>query len=252
MTRARTICTSASVAQSGVKSKRQLVDQYFSRRYFLIGTTAGITELLVFRHAIGQVRQGAKAARTVGQTTEPSTKLPARNSTPSSSPSDLPVVNLWDGLSGVTGRYCNFGARLPWRNPGGDWLDATGVAQGFWPRHRQLHHTRYLVLRHHGARSPLVRGWQCRRVHSGEGQRRNDRPTGKHRSRARTEAHARAPGRLIARRSMYGERHYQPEHVQRSDRADSDTCDRRQHGVAVCTAEADTAVFARNTVTGFG
>jgi len=37
---------------------------------------------------------------------------------------------LWDGASGVSRDYFNFGARLPWENIGGDWSDAAQMAQG--------------------------------------------------------------------------------------------------------------------------
>ncbi len=40
------------------------------------------------------------------------------------------VANLWDGASGVTPTYFNYGALLPWQNRLGDWTDALGVAQG--------------------------------------------------------------------------------------------------------------------------
>lgn len=43
-------------------------------------------------------------------------------------PSPPPV--LWDGASGVSKEFFNFGARLPWLNIGGDWSDAAQVPQG--------------------------------------------------------------------------------------------------------------------------
>src|SRR5437773_24189 len=42
-------------------------------------------------------------------------------------------IVLWDGESGVCRDYCNFGARLPWENQGGDWSDAAQVPQGTSP-----------------------------------------------------------------------------------------------------------------------
>jgi hypothetical protein len=44
------------------------------------------------------------------------------------SPTPPPV--LWDGPSGVSKDFFNYGAQLPWQNTGGDWSDATQVAQG--------------------------------------------------------------------------------------------------------------------------
>jgi hypothetical protein len=41
-----------------------------------------------------------------------------------------PPLVLWDGPSGVSKDFFNFGARLPWLNIGGDWSDAAQVAQG--------------------------------------------------------------------------------------------------------------------------
>jgi hypothetical protein len=40
------------------------------------------------------------------------------------------TLPFWDGPSGITWQYANMGYLLPWTNPGGDWLDANGVAQG--------------------------------------------------------------------------------------------------------------------------
>jgi len=37
---------------------------------------------------------------------------------------------LWDGPSGVSKDFFNYGAQLPWQNTGGDWSDAAQVAQG--------------------------------------------------------------------------------------------------------------------------
>ena len=37
---------------------------------------------------------------------------------------------LWDGISGVSKDFYNYGAQLPWENVGGDWSDAAQVAQG--------------------------------------------------------------------------------------------------------------------------
>jgi hypothetical protein len=45
------------------------------------------------------------------------------------SPPSAPPL-LWDGASGVSKDYFNFGARLPWENIGGDWSDAAQIAQG--------------------------------------------------------------------------------------------------------------------------
>ncbi len=85
----------------------------------------------MFRQALGQGPQGATKARTVAQPTESAVKPPARTGSGASSPpGHWRAVKLWDGVSGTTGRYFNYGARLPWRNAGGDWLDAAGVAQG--------------------------------------------------------------------------------------------------------------------------
>lgn len=40
---------------------------------------------------------------------------------------------LWDGESGVTHAKFSLSAAIPWRHPGGDWVDADGVAQGTMP-----------------------------------------------------------------------------------------------------------------------
>src|SRR5678815_4332761 len=37
---------------------------------------------------------------------------------------------LWDGASGVSKDFYNYGAQLPWQNTGGDWSDAALAAQG--------------------------------------------------------------------------------------------------------------------------
>jgi len=37
---------------------------------------------------------------------------------------------LWDGPSGVSKDFFNYGAQLPWQNTGGDWSDTAQVAQG--------------------------------------------------------------------------------------------------------------------------
>ena len=37
---------------------------------------------------------------------------------------------LWDGISGVSKDFFNYGAQLPWQNVGGDWSDAAQVPQG--------------------------------------------------------------------------------------------------------------------------
>ena len=170
--------------------EEQLVDQYFSRRYFLIGTTAGITGLLVFRHAIGQVRQGAKAAADGGSDNRAFDQATSAKQYAIISPRNLRAVNLWDGLSGVTGRYCNFGARLPWRNPGGDWLDAAGGCAGVVGLcHGRLHRARHAGVRHFGARSPLVPRRVTPARSSLRRAARSDRAPGKPRSCAGPEAH---------------------------------------------------------------
>jgi hypothetical protein len=43
------------------------------------------------------------------------------------------VIPLYDGPSGVTREYFNRGARVAWKNNLGDWIDATGKAQGDAP-----------------------------------------------------------------------------------------------------------------------
>ena len=40
------------------------------------------------------------------------------------------VTQLWDGTTGVSGDWFNYGAALPWENQGGDWSDANAIAQG--------------------------------------------------------------------------------------------------------------------------
>jgi hypothetical protein len=37
---------------------------------------------------------------------------------------------LWDGISGVSKDFFNYGAQLPWQNTGGDWSDAAQIPQG--------------------------------------------------------------------------------------------------------------------------
>ena len=37
---------------------------------------------------------------------------------------------MWDGPSGVSNTHYNWGVRLPWKNAGGDWVDASNVPQG--------------------------------------------------------------------------------------------------------------------------
>jgi hypothetical protein len=44
-----------------------------------------------------------------------------------------PRVQLFDGRDGVTCKYFNAGAAIPWRNALGDWRDAIGQAQGDSP-----------------------------------------------------------------------------------------------------------------------
>ena len=44
-----------------------------------------------------------------------------------------PRVRLYDGPDGATCRYFNAGARIAWRHPAGDWLDAGGREQGDRP-----------------------------------------------------------------------------------------------------------------------
>jgi hypothetical protein len=41
-----------------------------------------------------------------------------------------PGTVLWDGASGVSNTYYNYGAKLPWKNAGGDWIDAANTPQG--------------------------------------------------------------------------------------------------------------------------
>ena len=106
------------------------MSKYFNRRLFLIGASAGIAELLVPRQALGQTPPAVGAGRTVGHRTEPAIEPPAPTGAPLSSPGHLRAVKIWDGVSGTTGRYFNYGAALPWRNKGGDWLDVAGVPQG--------------------------------------------------------------------------------------------------------------------------
>ena len=54
--------------------------------------------------------------------------LPPRQSAP---PLALGATTLlWDGASGVSAGYFNYGAGLPWQNAGGDWTDANGLGQG--------------------------------------------------------------------------------------------------------------------------
>jgi len=45
-------------------------------------------------------------------------------------PPPAPPPVLWDGASGVSKEFFNYGARLPWLNIGGDWSDAAQVPQG--------------------------------------------------------------------------------------------------------------------------
>ncbi len=42
-------------------------------------------------------------------------------------------AQLFDGLDGATCYFFNAGAQLPWRNRGGDWIDAKGAIQGSTP-----------------------------------------------------------------------------------------------------------------------
>jgi hypothetical protein len=44
---------------------------------------------------------------------------------------------LYDGVDGVSCRYFNAGAQIPWRRPGGDWIDRGGALHGHEPYSRE-------------------------------------------------------------------------------------------------------------------
>jgi hypothetical protein len=45
-------------------------------------------------------------------------------------PAGLLDASLYDGSDGVTCRYFNAGALIPWRRAGGDWVDRAGAPHG--------------------------------------------------------------------------------------------------------------------------
>jgi hypothetical protein len=42
-------------------------------------------------------------------------------------------IRIWDGKTGATGGMFNDSLKMPWRNRGGDWIDANGIEQGPTP-----------------------------------------------------------------------------------------------------------------------
>src|SRR5436190_15899465 len=84
---------------------------------------AGVVGLLPARvlSAAGEDTATADLSSMATSPSDPS--LSALTSTPA------PPL-LWDGSSGVSKDFFNYGAQLPWQNTGGDWSDAAQVAQG--------------------------------------------------------------------------------------------------------------------------
>jgi hypothetical protein len=86
---------------------------------------AGIAGLLPTRvlSAAGE-EASLTADSSSAATSSPDSSLLQSTSAPASPPL------LWDGISGVSKDFFNYGAQLPWQNVGGDWSDAAQVPQG--------------------------------------------------------------------------------------------------------------------------
>ena len=86
---------------------------------------ASLAGLLPTRALSGGGSDAATAADPTSVAASPADGSITALTTPASAP---PL--LWDGASGVTKDFFNYGAQLPWLNTGGDWSDSAQVAQG--------------------------------------------------------------------------------------------------------------------------